>query len=62
MERFDKEEGQRKKEEENLMEADDEGWVTVTKSTKKKVPAKPSCCNFSGLSPLFSPEVSEADI
>jgi hypothetical protein len=26
-----------KEEEENLMEADDEGWVTVTKSTKKKV-------------------------
>jgi hypothetical protein len=37
MKNFDTEEGERKKEEENLMEADDEGWVTVTKSTKKKV-------------------------
>jgi hypothetical protein len=31
------EEGKEEEEEENLMEADDEGWVTVTKSTKKKV-------------------------
>jgi hypothetical protein len=37
MKHFDAEEGEKKKEEENLMEADDEGWVTVTKSTKKKV-------------------------
>ena len=37
MESFDREEGEKKREEENLMEEDEEGWVTVTKASKKTV-------------------------
>ena len=36
MESFDREEGEKKREEENLMEEDEEGWVTVTKASKKR--------------------------